>query len=122
MNGNLALNELKRLNFENYLWILVSSLALLSILGNQNDKAFIETNNINYKLNANKTFELTLIISLFIYIYYFYRNYNNYKKASPQNRELLIVKLFGSALFIAATILLLYFQYNDRSFIGSPAI
>lgn len=122
MDGAQALNELKRLNFEDYLWILVASLAFVNILGNLNEKDFVKTNNPRSKFNANKAFEFTLLVSLIIYIYFFYRNYAAYQRAKGKDKDLFLIKILGSSLFIAATLCLIYFQFNDPSFIGSPAI
>ena len=71
-------DELKRLNFEDFIWILFATLAFLNIFGNYNSKEYIITNNGKYKYQSNKVFEFTLTITLLIYGYFFIRNYNSF--------------------------------------------
>ena len=48
-------DELKRLNFEDFIWILFATLAFLNIFGNYNSKEYIITNNGKYKYQSNKS-------------------------------------------------------------------
>ena len=61
-------------------------------------------------------------VSLVIYIYFFYRNYNTYKQSNEVDKSMLIVKLIGSSLIIAGALCLIYFQYKNTDFIGTPSI
>ena len=51
-----------------------------------------------------------------------YRNYKAYQKVSEEKKELYQIKLLGSILFIVGGICLLYFQKEQKSFIGIPTI
>ena len=115
-------NEINRLNFENWLWILFIGLCIMNIYGDEEVKKYIETNDKVYENDSNKIFEITLIITSFIYIYFFVRNYNAYKKVSEDKKELYMIKLLGSSFLLAGIICLLYFQTRQSSFIGSPAL
>lgn len=43
--------EINRLNFENYIWILFAFLCLLNIRGDNDDINYIKTNKKNIKMN-----------------------------------------------------------------------
>lgn len=114
-------DDLERLTFEDFIWILFIGLAILNIVGDQFLKEFIIKNDKNDETQANNIFLFVLIISLFIYIYFFIRNVNIFEKANEEEKKLLVVKVFGSALLIAGIILLIYFQVKQIDFIGTPA-
>lgn len=122
MNNEEVLEEIARLNFEDIIWIVFIILSAMNISGDTNEKEFLKTNNSNFKNNANKIFTFTLIGSLFIYIYFFARNYKAFQKASEREKNLFLIKLLGSSFLIAGVLLLIYFQVNQSSFIGTPAI
>ena len=119
---NEILKNIKRLNFENALWVLFAILSFLNILGNKNEKDYLKTNNTLFKNIANKIFEFTITTTFFIYTYFFIRNYKSYKIAKENEKTLFSVKLLGTSFLIAGIICLLYFQENEESFEGSPAI
>lgn len=122
MDNDDIINELKRLRFEDFLWILFAILALANIYGDNNEAEYLRTNDNSFRAKANHIFEITLIITLLIYLYFLIRNYHAYKKARPQDKNLYKVKLLGSALLIAGIICLIYFQTKQTSFTGSPAL
>lgn len=116
------INEMNRLKFEDFLWIVFALLALANIYGDYNETEYLKTNDTTFKSKANQIFTLTLTITFLIYIYFLVRNYNAYKKARPQDKDLYKIKLLGSALLIAGVICLIYFQTKQTSFTGSPAL
>ena len=59
-----GLNDLKRLNFEDFLWGVFIILGILSILGNYYEKEYIKTNDYKYKNYANDVFETTAVVTL----------------------------------------------------------
>ena len=115
-------NDLERLDFENIIWIIFIVLAILNISGDNLLKDFIVTNDKSEESYANKIFLFVLVISLFIYIYFFIRNYNALENASDNEKSLFAIKLLGSALLIAGIICLIYFQSKQVDFVGAPAI
>lgn len=117
-----TLEELKRLKFEDFLWIVFAVLCFLNVYGDYNDKEFLITNDNYYKTNSNKIFELTLIVTFFIYLYFLSRNYKFYKKASSENKNDYFIKVLGSSFLLAGVICLIYFQTKQNSFVGSPAL
>lgn len=114
--------EINRLNFENFIWIVFASLCLLNIRGDNLEMESIEENNDSFHNEANKVFEFTLSITFLIYIYFFLRNYRALKKAPKRKKRLYEIKTLGSLLLIAGIICLIYFQRQDTSFEGSPAL
>lgn len=122
MNNDETLNELERLNFEDFLWIIFAILCLANVYGDYNEKEYLKTHDFNFEIKSNQVFELTLIITFFIYIYFFIRNYKFYEKVSEEKKQLHLIKLLGSSFLLAGVICLIYFQFHQTSFIGSPAL
>lgn len=122
MNTNDIFNEINRLKFENFLWIIFIILSIANIAGDNNDIEFLRTNDKTFKDKSNHIFEITLFVTLLIYIYFFIRNYVAYKNAPEQVKRLYSIKLLGSSLLIAGVICLIYFQVKQTSFVGSPAL
>lgn len=113
-------DDIKRLNFENFIWVVFIGLSILDIVGDEYLKKFIKTSDKNDEVVANKIFLFILIISFFIYFYFLIRNINAYERASDDEKNLFSIKVFGSILFIVGVICLIYFQYNQTDFIGTP--
>lgn len=121
MNEENVYGEIRRLDFENFLWETFIILSLLNIYGDNDDKKYLQSKDNKYKEKSNKIFTFTLIVTFFIYVYFFLRNYNSYEKATESQKNLYLIKLLGSAFLIAGVLCLLYFQTRQTSFIGSPA-
>lgn len=121
MDNAEFLNELKRLDFEDFLWVIFIIIALLNIYGDYNDKEFLKTHRSQFKKNANLIFEITLIITFLIYIYFFMRIYYFYQKATLEEKQLYLIKVLGSTFLLAGVILLIYFQTKQTDFLGTPA-
>lgn len=114
-------DEIKRLNFEDFLLIIFICLSILNIIGDYLMKDYLKYNNINSKNKSKKIFDFTLSITILIYLYFVIRNYNSYKNIDESKKQLYSIKLFGSILIIVGSILLFYFQKKENSFIGVPA-
>ena len=123
-NRGIKLNneEINRLEFENILWLIFAIVCLLNIVGDYEEEMYIKNNDYKYKNKANKVFELTLSVTFLIYVYFAIRNYNALNKASDEMKSLYEIKLLGSIFLIAGVVCLLYFQFNQKNFIGSPAL
>jgi len=66
-------NDILRLNFENFIWIVFITISVLNIIADNDEKKFINANNSVYKTEANNIFELTISIIFLIYIYFAFR-------------------------------------------------
>ena len=121
MNDSLY-REIRRLNFEDLLWVIFIFLSIMNIVSNKFQKEYVISNDQYYEDRANNISICVLTILVFIYLYFFLRNYNMYNnKDNPQKEDL--VKVIGSFLFIIGTLCLLYFQVNSNdNFIGEPVL
>lgn len=106
-------DELERLNFEDYIWIIFIILSILNIVCNKYQKEYVISNNDRYEDVAKNISIIVLIVLVFIYLYFFLRNYNMYNSKVDATKEDFI-KLVGSLLFVIGTFCLLYFQVNSR--------
>lgn len=121
MYDKKIINELNRLNFEDFLWIIFIAIGIITIYGNYNQKMYIKTKDDYFNKKSNDIFEIALTTSLLIYIYFFTRNYKAYNNSSKEEKNLYEIKLVGSSLFIIGILCLLHFQEKQTSFVGSPA-
>lgn len=114
--------ELRELKTQNFLFLLFAIISIMNINGDYYEEEYIRNNNLDSKNKANKIFKLTIKIAILIYIFYLVRNYEAYKNVSEEKKKLYFIKLYGSCLIIAGSICLLYFQNNQTSFVGGPAV
>lgn len=119
---NNAENELKRLKFEDMLWIIFGILCFINIYGDKLQETDIYNNSKMLEKSANNIFTFTLIVTFFIYVYFFIRNYNNYENASSDKKELYTIKVFGSIFLIVVVVCLIYFQTHNKNAIGAPSL
>lgn len=110
MYSDKTINKLKRLNFEDYVWILYASISLANVYGNYYNKQYLKGQNKAGLNTANKIFEITIIITFLIYIYFFLRNYKNYKEAPQEEKEVYFVRVIGSIFLIVGAVCLIYYQ------------
>jgi len=114
--------EIKRLNFEDILWMIFILLSILNIVSNNYQKKYVISKHQEYEDNANQVSTCVLVILTFIYLYFFIRNnkmYNN--KDNPTKEDL--IKVIGSLFFILGALCLLYFQVNSKNnFIGDTEL
>lgn len=115
-------NELDRLNFEDWIFIIFIAVAALNIYGDNLLKKYIKENNKYYENKANEIFIITIFITILIYIYFLKRNYNFYVSATPERKNMLSVKVLSSIFLLIGAILLLYFQIKDSNFLSAPNI
>ena len=116
-------SEIDRLNFEDILWIIFICLSIMNIVANYYQKEYVVFNYQYYEDKANNISIIVLSILLFVYLYFFLRNYNMYKNKGIDVAKEDFIKVVGSLLFVIGTICLLYFQISsDDDFIGGPAL
>lgn len=119
---DFKLSELKRLNFEDMLWIIFIFLSFCNIVGNHFEKKYLHSNAFQDKHMANEVFLFALTVTFFIYIYFFIRNYHSFKNSSPKERFTYTIKVLGSIFLIIGVLCLIYFQKHNEDFIGSPGL
>lgn len=116
------IDEIERLNFEDLLWALFIILSIANIVSNNYQKRYVITDVEKYENCANSISIKVLSVLIFVYLYFFFRNYSMYNnKHNPSEED--FVKVFGSFLFVLGTLCLLYFQVHSKdNFIGGPSI
>ena len=115
-------NEIRRLNFEDILWGIFIILSILNIVSNNYQKKYVITEYQIYEDKANNISIFVLTILVFVYLYFFNRNYNMYNN-KINFIKIYSIKLMRSFFFVIGALCLLYFQVNsDDNFIGGPAI
>lgn len=106
-------NELiRRLNFENVIWLTFIIVSAIDIYGDELIKRSVLKNDKDAKKKAENLFLFVSLISILVYVYFFYRNYTDYKKYNNKNY---LVRLVGSTLVLIGTLCLLYFQLNSTT-------
>lgn len=110
--------NLRRLNFEDMIWITYAVVCFINIYGNRQSKNYFITGNEYYKDNSNRIFEVTFIIVFFIYSYFLLRNYNDYKNASMEEKQLYFIRFLGAVFLVSAAICLIYFQTKQLEHVG----
>jgi hypothetical protein len=61
-----------------------------------------------------KIFLFVLIVTLIVYIYFLNNNYNDYIDSDGRDRELNGIRLFGTFLLFIGTLVLIYFNINNK--------
>lgn len=110
MYNEETINELKRLKFEDFIWLTYACLCILNIYSNYNDKEYIITKDYAYKSKSNRIFEFTLTVAFFIYLYFFIRNYRDFRNAPEEKKQEYFIRALGGAFLVSAAISLIYFQ------------
>lgn len=109
---------IKRLNFENLIWICFIIISALDIYGDELIKKSIKSNDKEARKKANKLFLGITSFSILIYIYFLTRNYNDCKKYKNDSYD---VRLIGSIFILTGTICFLYFQLTTIYQNDSPS-
>lgn len=100
---------IKRLNFENIIWIVLIVGSALDIYGDELIKKGIKKHDKEAQDRAENLFLFVTLVSLVVYIYFLYRNYADYKK---HHNELYLTRFMASIIILIGTLMLLYFQLN----------
>lgn len=108
----------KRLNFENFIWVAFILVSMADIYGDEQLKKNILHHEQHAKEKANNAFLIAILASILIYIYFFSRNYYDYKKYRTKSYK---IRLLGSILLLVGSICLLYFQGTTTSKVDSPS-
>jgi len=100
----------KRLRFENYIWVVYIVIAVGNIIGDELIRKSILQGDKQSDQLAKKIFSISLIVTLLIYFYFLSRNYNDYEK--HKNEEAYYIRFLGSIFVLIGTLCFLYFQYK----------
>lgn len=100
---------------EDFVFIIVIIAVIFNIIGNKCKK-----NNNN--MTANKFYLTSLIVTIIVYFYFLYKNYNDYKSCDIKNKKLFKIKILGVCFLISGALCLIFFQVNDPDFGFAPVI
>ncbi|MGM9970694.1 MAG: hypothetical protein ACI35S_09910 [Anaeroplasma sp.] len=117
-------DEIKRLKYENLIWILFIVACIMNIFADTIQTQFLKTNSENKEKEARELYIFVLILTIIIYMYFANRNYNFLKEAFNNNEDtsLLEYRFIGSILLIIGISFILYYQINSKRTQGSVAI
>lgn len=103
---------IRRLSFENFIWITFIIVSAIDIYGDELIKRSVRENDEKAQQRAESLFLFVALISILVYVYFFYRNYTDYQKHCNKYYG---IRLFGSILILVGTLCLVYFQlYNTK--------
>lgn len=116
------MKELEELEFEKILWAIFIVVSALNIYGDNIQELFLQENQPEYEKESKTIFTFTITISLLIYLYFMYRNYKKVEETKQQNENTLLpsIRLFGSILIVVGVIMVLYYQINEKTPLGTP--
>ncbi len=113
MNNNNNEELIKRLSFENFIWVIYLVIAISNIYGDELIKKSIIDRDSGASNKARNIFLIILIVTLLINIYFLIRNYSDLAD-DPEN-ESLRVRFLGSCLLLLATLCFLYSQVETQN-------
>ncbi len=111
-------NMVKRLNFENFIWVGFIIVGILDIYGDELIKKGLIQHDSTANKKANKLFLGISTFTILVYIYFLIRNYSDYKKHHNKSYE---TRLIGSMFILIGSIFLLYFQLTTTKQTDSPS-
>lgn len=119
-----VISKINELEFEKILWVIFIFISALNIYGDNLEELFLKYNDIQSEKISKTIFIFTIAISLLIYLYFVYRNYNNYQKDKSKNinTNLDLIRLAGSILIVIGVIFILYYEVNEKTPFGTPTI
>lgn len=106
------INTIKRLNFENIIWVIFIIISALDIYGDELIKKNIIYNDKSSETKATNIFLILTVVSLLIYLYFLKRNYNDFNKYKNKDYE---IRFIGSIFILIGTLCFLYFQIDTRN-------
>ena len=93
---------LKKLDIENFIWIIYIILILLSIYSNKYEKEYYLNNNLKAKENYRKLNIFIFSTALIIYLYFFEDSIKNIKTKNNNSKD-----MFNNLNFIANSLILI---------------
>ena len=103
-------NKINKIHQENYIWYIYIFISIMAIISNIFEEQFVSK---HHKKDYNWFHYINLgifLISLIIYGYFVYLNYQAYLKNKKTNSSL---NLFASILFFIAGFIYVYTCFND---------
>ncbi len=113
------LERIKTIKIENFIWVIVIILVLLSIYGNFYEEDYFKTNNLESKEKYRSILIFVFSIALIIYLYFFYDSYISYEKAKystdQEYKTYVTANLIASTLIAIAGVIFLWIAISDNN-------
>ena len=111
--------DFEKIEIDNMIALIFIILSIINIIGDEEKKKYIKTNDERYNQNANRLFVLVQLVTTIVCVFFVYRNYNNLKNENSSINE---IRLIGSILIFVGSLLILITQTNDNSINNFPII
>ena len=108
--------RLKQIDVENFVWIIYFFIICLCLISNKYEKRYFCFNDQKSKGSYRKLTIIIFIISVIIYIYFFYDNYKDVRVLKTTNKKtirLSNLSLLGSTLVLISGLIFLYIAFVD---------
>lgn len=117
-------NEIKRLEFEDFIAILFIVTSVINIYANTLHVDYLKTNNKDKEKFARDLYLLVSVITIAVYYYFINRNYNFLKTAQEKGLDtrLHFIRLLGSIFFMVGILLVFYALVETKNIEGEVEI
>lgn len=113
------LERIKTIKIENFIWVIVIILVLLSIYGNFYEEDYFKTNNLESKEKYRSILIFVFSVAIIIYLYFFYDSYISYEKAQyskdQEYKTYVTANLIASLLIAIAGAIFLWIAIADNN-------
>ena len=111
------INRLKALEIEDFIWIILIGLILLSFYSNNIERDFLITGNNNQKEKYRQLTIFIFTVATLVYLYYANESRKEYKKIKPNDSEKKIINTtlsyLASILILCAGLIYIYISVTD---------
>ena len=111
------MNRLKALEIEDFIWIILIGLILLSFYSNNIERDFLITGNNNQKEKYRQLTIFIFTVATLVYLYYANESRKEYKKIKPNDSEKKIINTtlsyLASILILCAGLIYIYISVTD---------
>ncbi len=109
--------RLKKIDTENFIWVIYLVIIGLSFYGNYFEKKYVVYNNLKSKETYQEITILIFTIALIVYCYFLYDGYKDIKSLnvtdSKKKKDLTELNFLGSMLIFISGIIFLYIAVTD---------
>lgn len=114
---NTTYEQLKNIEIDDLLALIFVATSIVNIIGDNEKRKYVNTNDETYNHNANKLFIIVQLITVIASVYFIYRNYKNNNKNNTLKNK---IRLVGSVLIFVGAILILLTQFDDEDVLDFP--
>lgn len=114
---NTIYEQLKNIEIDDLIALIFVATSIINIIGDNEKRKYVYTNDETYNHNANKLFIIVQIITVIASTYFIYRNYKNYMINNTLKNNM---RLVGSLLIFIGAIIILLTQFGDEEVLDFP--